>query len=490
MQGVSKRYAVPVLRAVDLEVHAGEVHALVGSNGAGKTTLAKIIAGLVRPDEGRLLLGGEAYDPSDQAAARAVGVHIVHQELNLVSALSIAENLFLDRLPHRYGWIDFESLHREARQALRAVGLAHLDPQQELSTLGVGEQQLIAIGVALSLDCRVLILDEPTAALSDPQVQILFGHVRRWKARGVAVIYISHRFEELSEIADRITVLRDGRVAACLPAAGTDGEELLRLMTGTQALSAESIPRRRPAGEIALRVDRLSVSRHAGKISFEVRRGEILGLAGLVGSGRTDVLRAVFGADRRSSGEIFRDESSSPLTLREPRDSTRAGVGLIAEDRRADGLLLDLSVRANLTLAALGKVSRVGWLNMADERRTAEELSAALEIQLLSVDQPVRELSGGNQQKVLIGRWCLAECDVLLLDEPTRGIDVGAKYEIYLLINELASQGKGIVMISSEMPEVLGMADRILVMHEGRLTGEITDVEHATQKQILEMAIL
>ena len=475
-RGVSKRYAVPVLRAVDFDVGAGEVHALVGSNGAGKTTLARILAGVVKADAGRLQLGGESYRPIDQAAAEAAGVHIVHQELSLVSALSVAENLFLNRLPHRFGWIDFERLHRDARQAMRAVGLGHLDPGHELSTLGVGELQLIAIAAVLSLDCRVLILDEPTAALTDPQVQILFDHVRRWKERGIAIIYISHRFEELHDIADRITVLRDGRVVACLPAVESDSKELLRLMTGTTMESARPTTRRRTAGDIAagdiaLRVESLYAGRRVHDVSFEVRRGEILGFAGLVGSGRTDVLRAVFGADRRSSGEIFGAETAAPLTILEPRDSTRLGIGLVAEDRRADGLLLDRSVRGNLSLAALGKVSRLGWLDRAAERRTVEDLTATLGIQLASVEQPVRELSGGNQQKVLIARWYLADCDVLFLDEPTRGIDVGARRAIYGVLDALTAEGRALVVVSSDLQELVEISDRILVFREGRVVG-------------------
>lgn len=412
---------------------------------------------------------------------------MIQQELNLVGTLSVAENLFLNRLPRRFGFIDRGTLYRDAHRALAAVGLPDVDPGMPVSSLGVGHQQLVEIAAALSRPCRVLILDEPTAALTDPEIDTLFHHVERLRSEGVGLVYISHRMEEIRRIADRVTVLRDGRVVATGTAATMSMERMVQAMVGRDVVEAMQRDTRQP-GPLALRVEALRRGNAVRGVSFEVRRGEILGFAGLVGSGRTETLRAVFGADRPESGRVLLGDPPRPVNIQHPRDAVRAGIGMIPEDRKQHGLLLSQPVRVNVTLARMEAVrGGGGWLRSAAEEGEAERYRALLDLRCASVEQPVSELSGGNQQKVVIARWLLRDPDVLLFDEPTRGIDVGAKETVYHLLDGLAAAGKALVVASSELEELMAICDRIAVLSAGRIAAVFRRGEW-TQERIMEAA--
>ncbi len=472
VSGLNKSYSVPVLTDFSFELLHGEVHALVGSNGAGKSTFARILCGLTPPHGGEIRLEGRPYAPRSKREAEHAGVVMVMQELNVIGTLTVAENLFLSRLPSRAGFVRFRELNDMARVALARVGLGELDPATPAHRLGVGQQQLVEIAGALAQNCRLLILDEPTAALTDPEIERLFENIRKLQGEGVGIVYVSHRMDEIRRIASRTTVLRDGRRIATHIAAEVTPAELVREMVG------HDLPERKGAGErrsgpVALRVCGLSAGERVRDVSFEVRAGEILGLAGLIGAGRTETLRAIFGADPKDAGEIFMGTATEPCAIREPADAVRAGIGMVPEDRKLDGLLLGQSIRVNTTLATLARHVRAGgWLDFARENETADSLRSRLALRCSSVEQTVSELSGGNQQKVVVARWLARDCRVLLFDEPTRGIDVAAKDMIYQLLRELAGEGKAVVMVSSELTELMALCDRILVMSAGRIAAE------------------
>jgi ABC-type sugar transport system ATPase subunit len=486
MRGIQKSFpGVQALRGVDLDIHAGEVLALLGENGAGKSTLMKVLGGVHRPDSGTLLLDGRETVFASPQEARAAGIAVIHQEFSLVPALTAVENIFLGQERSRGGFVSRADERRRAAEVFRRLG-ATIDLDLPCRLLTTAQQQLVEIARALASDARVIVMDEPTAALTAGEVERLFGIVRDLEARGIAVVYISHRLDEIFALARRVVVLRDGRQVGGRPVAGLGRTELIEMMVGRSL--AEEYPRRSVApGPPRLVVSGLTRGRAVRDVSFSVRAGEVLALAGLVGAGRTETLRLVFGADRRDSGTIALD--GRPLDIRSPRDAIAAGIGLLTEDRKREGLVLGSSVRENFALPNLGSFAWGGFVDGRREREAFGRHRDQLRIKVPHDGQAARNLSGGNQQKVVLAKWLERNCEVLLFDEPTRGIDVGARHEIYLLMNDLAARGKAVVMVSSELPEVLGMADRILVMHDGRITGELDNRAGVTQEQVMQLAM-
>ncbi len=468
IRGVGKTYAQPVLAEIDLQLFGGEVLALTGENGAGKSTLSKIVGGLERPGAGSLELLGRPYAPGSRREAEALGVRMVMQELNLLPTLSVAENLFLHDLPRRAGWIDRRRLRAAAREAMAQVGLEAIDPDTLVGDLGIGHQQMVEIARNLIGDCRLLILDEPTAMLTAREVDMLFEQVERLRERGVAIVYISHRLEELARISQRIAVLRDGRLVCVEPIERYDADQLVTLMVGRDLGERFDLGPRQ-TGAPLLRVERLSRRGKVHEVSFEVRAGEIFGISGLIGSGRTELLRLIYGADRADGGQVLLGDPPQRLSLRSPADSVRQGVALITEDRKGEGLLLDQSISANLALGNLPALARHGVIDRRREEALARRQVEALRVRCADTAQAVGELSGGNQQKVVIGRWLERDCQVLLFDEPTRGIDVGAKFDIYALLAELTRRGKALVVVSSDLRELMLICERIGVLSAGRM---------------------
>lgn len=468
IRGVGKTYAQPVLAEIDLQLFGGEVLALTGENGAGKSTLSKIVGGLERPGAGSLELLGRPYAPGSRREAEALGVRMVMQELNLLPTLSVAENLFLHDLPRRAGWIDRRRLRAAAREAMAQVGLEAIDPDTLVGDLGIRHQQMVEIARNLIGDCRLLILDEPTAMLTAREVDMLFEQVERLRERGVAIVYISHRLEELARISQRIAVLRDGRLVCVEPIERYDADQLVTLMVGRELGERFDLGPRQ-TGAPLLRVERLSRRGKVHEVSFEVRAGEIFGISGLIGSGRTELLRLIYGADRADGGQVLLGDPPQRLSLRSPADSVRQGVALITEDRKGEGLLLDQSISANLALGNLPALARHGVIDRRREEALARRQVEALRVRCADTAQAVGELSGGNQQKVVIGRWLERDCQVLLFDEPTRGIDVGAKFDIYALLAELTRRGKALVVVSSDLRELMLICDRIGVLSAGRM---------------------
>jgi len=468
-----------------LDLRAGEVHALVGENGAGKSTLARLLAGLARPDAGAMVLDGAPYVPAGKADAARRGVAIVLQELSLVGTLTVAEQVLFGAIPTRLGFVDRRALHDRARTALARVGLDVLDLDRPVRSLGIGQRQMLAVAAALARPCRVLILDEPTAALSEHEAERLFAEMARLQAAGTAILYVSHRLEEVRRLADRVTVLRDGRVVTSLERGAASAADLVRMMVLS---SPPAVSGRSPRGYLLLRARGLSRPPTLSHVSLDLWSGEILGLAGLTGSGRTETLRALFGADRAAAGTIALRGGPARRPFRSPREAVAHGVALVSEDRKDQGLFLPLSIRANLGLGRLRELSRRGFVRRSLEGRAAHEIVSRLGVRCASIEQPAGQLSGGNQQKVAFGRWLGRDFDVLLCDEPTRGVDVGARAEIHELLRGLARAGKAVLVVSSEIEELRALCDRILVLRGGRVSAEL-DRERFDQDAILKAAL-
>ena len=487
VRNLSKSFpGVRALDGVQFELRAGEVHALMGENGAGKSTLMKVLAGVYRRDSGEVLLDGRPVDIQSPAHAQSLAIGIIHQELHLMGHLTAAQNIFIGREPRRAGGLllDEVRLNRDAAALFDQLGL-HLPPTTRVSDLNVARQQMVEIAKALSFRSRVLIMDEPTAALNNREVDELFRIIAALRKEGVGIVYISHKMDEIQRIADRITVLRDGRYIDTVPAS-TPMPAVIAMMVGRALEASDKQIPDTAANPVVLSVRGLQRGRTIRNVSFELRRGEILGFAGLMGAGRTEVARAIFGADPIDSGSV--SMHGKPLQLRSPQDAVRAGIGYLSEDRKHFGLALGLDVAANITLPSLARWLRLGlFMDQAAIRRVSQSMVDALRIKTPALTQLARLLSGGNQQKVVIAKWLVRDCEVLIFDEPTRGIDVGAKSEIYKLLNTLAAQGKAIIVISSELPEVLLLSHRIVVMCEGRLTGEVAG-DVATQEQLMQLA--
>jgi ribose transport system ATP-binding protein len=486
MQGIRKAFpGVVALDGVDLDLRAGEVHVLLGENGAGKSTLMKILSGAHARDAGGIWLDGQAVEIGSPRRAQELGIHIIYQELTLCPRLSAAENILLGHEPGRLGWVNRRRMAEEAARLLRGLGI-ELDPWTRVCDLGVALQQMVEVAKALSgEEARVLVMDEPTSALTASEIEQLFAAIERLTARGVAVVYISHRMEEVARIGHRVTVLRDGRHVATLPVAETTVPGLVKLMAGREL--TEHYPRQRGTpGEELLRAESLSRGSVVREVSFSLRRGEVLGVAGLLGAGRTELARLIAGADRPDAGRIV--WKGRVVRVSGPAAAIRLGVGLLPEDRKTQGLVLSLSVQSNVALPSTPRLSRFGVVDARREAALARQQVEDLRVRTPSLAQKVGLLSGGNQQKVVLGKWLAAEVDVLLMDEPTRGIDVAAKVEIYQLMNRLTESGKAILMVSSDLPEVLGMSDRILVLHRGGVAAEL-QAATATQESVLAAAL-
>ena len=480
MEGIEKAFpGVIALDGASLRVAPGEVHAVIGQNGAGKSTMIKIVNGAYRRDAGTIVLDGQPVDFHNPQEAQLAGVSTIYQEINLVPYRSVAENIFMGREPRRWGMLNRERMNRDAAAVLDRLGV-HVDVRRPLSTLNIALQQMVAIARAISTDARIVIMDEPTSSLDEREVEVLFDVIRGLKADGIAVIYISHRLDELYAVCDRVTIMRDGKTIDERPIAGASKVELVARMLGKEIgevrrSGATGFQHRgaRAAGEVLVEANDLQGARLDGA-SVTVRNGEIVGLAGLLGSGRTEVARAVFGADPASGGLRVRGK---PVRWKSPRDAIRAGFGFSSEDRKADGIIPYMSVRENLTLAALPVLSRNGIVDRIEQQQIVDRFIDRLGIKTAGPEQKIRELSGGNQQKVLLARWLCLNPSLLLLDEPTRGIDVGAKAEIQGLIDELADNGLGVLMISSELEEITEGADRVVVLREGRTVAEFDHAE-------------
>ena len=485
MTHISKSFAgVHALRGVQFDLFPGEVHALLGENGAGKSTLVKVMTGVHQPDSGEIYLNGSQVHFSDALQSRQAGIAAIYQELSLFPDLDVAENIFVGRQPTTTGGrIDWRGLYSQADQLLDSLGV-HMNLKQKARNLSIAQQQMIEIARALSVNARILIMDEPTSSLTLNEVEELFRIVRHLREEGTGIVFISHRLAELFELADRVTVLRDGVYVDTRPLTGVTRDELIRLMVGrtiTNLFPKQEVQ----AGEVVLKVEHLTRTGVFQDISFELHKGEILGMAGLIGAGRTDVAHAIFGVEPPTSGSIWIE--GQEVSIHSPHQAIELGLAYVPEDRQRHGLIPPMNITANISLPMLADYARHGWLQDKVERKASFAAASQMDVRANSIWQKVRELSGGNQQKVVLAKWLSTQPRILILDEPTRGIDVGTKAAVHALMSKLASQGKAILMISSELPEVLGMSDRILVMHEGRMTGLFTRAE-ATQEKIMTAA--
>jgi ribose transport system ATP-binding protein len=486
MQHIRKEFpGVVALDDVNFEVRAGEVHILLGENGAGKSTLVKILSGAYQKTSGHLLLFGNDVEIKNPRHAQELGIGIIYQELNLIPHLSVGENIFLGREFFRIpGMIDQKKIFKSAQKILDELGMP-IDSRMRVDTIGIAQQQMVEVAKALSLNARILIMDEPTSALTENEIKELFITIRKLKEKGASIIYISHRLEELFEIGDRVTVLRDGKYIATHDIKDTDKEELIRLMVNREL--KEQFPKvKTRRGEEVLRIKDLCREGILKNINFTLYRGEVLGIAGLLGSGRTELARVIFGADTLSSGVIYL--RGQARKIKTPRHAINFDIAFLTEDRKTQGLILNLSLKENICLPSVDRFSRFGIVNAKRESNSAKHFVNELNIKTPSINQKVKFLSGGNQQKVVMSKWLCSQAEIFIFDEPTRGIDVGSKVEIYNLMNELTAAGVAIIMISSELLEILGMSDRILVMHQGKIAAEFS-AQEATQEMILHSAL-
>ncbi|MBO9412466.1 MULTISPECIES: sugar ABC transporter ATP-binding protein [unclassified Ruegeria] len=488
MTGIEKYFpGVHALKTVQFDLFSGEVHALMGENGAGKSTLMKILSGIYQRDGGDLAIEGKSVSPTTPGEAQDLGIGIIHQELSLMNDLTVAQNIFIGREPRKsFGRLDEAALNAQTAEIFASMNLS-LDPKTLVGSLTIAKQQMVEIAKALSFRSKVLIMDEPTAALNDAEIAELFVIIRRLKAEGVGIVYISHKMDELKQIADRVTVMRDGEYVGTVGAAETPISQIIAMMVGREVNEKPlDVPDLGDA-EVSLEVSGLNRGKEIKDVSFSVQKGEILGFAGLMGAGRTEVARAIFGADVKDSGTIR--VHGQEVSIKSPKDAVTAGIGYLSEDRKHFGLATGMNVRDNIALASMDLFTGTGGvLNDGEISTTAKGYIAQLGIRTPSDVQEVRLLSGGNQQKVVIAKWLLRDCDILIFDEPTRGIDIGAKSEIYKLLEELAEQGKTIIVISSELPEIMRLSHRIAVMCEGRLTGILPGGKDTTQEDIMHLA--
>lgn len=489
MTGIEKYF--PGVHALDncqFELRKGEIHALIGENGAGKSTLMKILTGVYKKDGGSIIYNGEEIEVNSPKDAQNLGISIIHQELNLMPDLTAAQNMFIGREPKKLGglYLDDSKLNRAAKGLFELLNL-DLDPKTKVSEITVAKQQMIEIAKALSFNSKILIMDEPTAALTTSEIEELFKIIRGLKDQGVGIVYISHRMEELFELSDRITVMRDGAYIATKETAKTSMDEIISLMVGRTIYEPPKEFSHVQGDDVVLEVNNLNAGNMVKDVSFKLRKGEILGFSGLMGAGRTETARAIFGADKHQSGEIIINGKS--VKIHSPEDAVRHGIGYLSEDRKQFGLALGMDIESNTVLANLANFTTAGVINDKKVSKEAKKYVDALSTKTPSTKQKVGNLSGGNQQKVVIAKWLCRDCDILIFDEPTRGIDVGAKSEIYKLLTDLAEQGKSIIMISSELPEILRMSDRIVVMCEGRITKTL-DISEADQETIMKYATM
>jgi len=488
MEEIDKSFpGVHALNYCQFELYSGEVHALVGENGAGKSTLMKVLSGIYRKDGGRVFFKGKEMDIQTPKAALGLGISIIHQELNLMSHLTVAQNIFIGREANQKFkfFLDDKRINQQADELFATMRLK-LDSRTKVADLSVAKQQMVEIAKALSFNSEVLIMDEPTAALTETEIDELFRIIRQLRDKGVGIVHISHRLEELRQISDRVTVMRDGQYIDTVKTEEASIDHIISMMVGRTIFEAAPELPEKPNEDVVLEVKNLKRGNIIRDVSFNLKRGEILGFSGLVGAGRTEVCRAIFGADAIDSGEVF--VNGNKVHIKSPKDAVSVGIGYLSEDRKRYGLTLNMNVEDNIVLAAYDKFLKLKfWVEQLKIHTTADHYVRTLSIKTPSLTQKTKNLSGGNQQKVIIGKWLTADTDILIFDEPTRGIDVGAKSEIYKLLNELARQGKSIIMISSELPEILRMSHRIIVMCEGRITGEI-GITEATQEIIMKYA--
>jgi ABC-type sugar transport system ATPase subunit len=484
MEKISKRFpGVQALDKVNFELRRGEVHVLVGENGAGKSTLIKILGGIYRPDKGRIFIRDKEIQIRSPYGAHKLGIAIVYQELALVPLLSVEENVYLGREPSFMGFVNKKVLYSNISSILKEIHL-NIDQKVRVNSFGIAICQMIEIARALSSNADVLIMDEPTSALNGDEVEELFSLIRRLQAKGVSIIYISHRLEEVKKIGDRITILRDGKNITTIDVKEATIEKLIRLITGRD-LKQKFPSRLHKYGSEKLRIESLSRDKVLNNINFSVKAGEVLGIAGLVGSGRTELARVIFGIDQKNKGKIYIE--GEEVKIDNPYDAVKLGIGFIPEDRKKQGLILNMSIKGNIILPFIDDFIKGGLIDKRKQSNIVLKYVSLLNIKISSIIQMVRMLSGGNQQKVVIAKWLCAEARILIFDEPTRGIDVGAKVEVYKIINQLVEEGKAIILISSELPEILGISDRILVMHQGKIAGEFLRDE-ATQEKIMACA--